>query len=109
MLCCRDGARIEGGDPSRKCIDKAVQLFIWKRAVDVPILCRSIAVEVVGAKNDFERAAATDHRRGALGASASWTQFDSHFRKTPQRVFARRKTPIANAHEFASDPAHTTS
>src|SRR5258708_30798691 len=64
-LCRRDCARIEGGDPTRECIDKAVQLFISKRAVDVPILRRSIAVEVVGAKNDFERAAATAQSREA--------------------------------------------
>ena len=79
-LCRRDRAPIEGCDPSCKCIDKAVQLCIWKRAVDVPVLCRGIAVEVVGAKNDFERAAATDQRREALGASAAGMQPDSDFR-----------------------------
>src|SRR5260221_8973983 len=105
MLCCRDRAPIERGDPSRKCIDKTVQLFIWKRAVDVPILCRSIAVEVVGAKNDFERAAATDHRREALGASAAGMQPHSHFPMTQQPVLARRKTHIANEHAIAAVPA----
>jgi hypothetical protein len=34
----------EGGYASRERIDKAVQRFIWKRAVDVAVLCRGIAV-----------------------------------------------------------------
>ena len=69
MLCRRDRAPIEGSDSSCKCIHKAIQLFIGKSAVDVPVLCRGIAVEVVGAKDDFERAAAADQRREALGAA----------------------------------------
>src|SRR5258708_21839604 len=94
MLCCRDRAPIERGDPSRKCIDKAVQLFIWKRAVDVPILCRSIAVEVVGAKNDFERAAATDYRRGAPRASPPPFLPASRFPWWPTPGSSRRKNAL---------------
>jgi len=83
---------------------QAVQFFIWKRAVDVPVLRRGIAVEVVGAKNDFERAAATDQWREALGAAAPRMHPDSDFRLAQQGVLARRKTHIAGEHEFAADP-----
>src|SRR5258706_4144084 len=96
-LCRRDRAPIEGGDPSCKCVDKAVQLFIWKRAVDVPVLRRGIAVEVVGAKNDFERAAAADQwREGRRGAAA---RGQPHFRLPLSQppVLPRRPKHIPSA------------
>src|SRR5258706_3632729 len=59
ILRRRDGTPIERGDPAREGVDEAVQLGIGKRPVDVSVSFRYVAIEVVRAENDFERAAAT--------------------------------------------------
>ena len=56
ILRRRDRTSIEGGDPAREHVDEAVQLRLWKCPVDVSVSFRGVAVEVVGAENDFERA-----------------------------------------------------
>src|SRR4029077_13501281 len=55
-----DGAAIEGGNSARERIDEPVQLGVWKHPVDVSVPFRRVAIEVVGAENDFERAAAAN-------------------------------------------------
>ena len=56
----RNGTPVEGGDPARERIDEAVQLSVRKCPVDVAVSFRGVAVKVVRAENDFERAAAAD-------------------------------------------------
>jgi hypothetical protein len=60
ILRCRDRTPIEGGDPAGQRVDEAIQLRVGKCPVDVSVSLRGVAVEVVRAENDFERAAATD-------------------------------------------------
>ena len=50
-----DGTPVEGGDPARECIDEAVQLSVCKCPVDVSVSFSRVAVEVLRAKDDFER------------------------------------------------------
>src|SRR5467141_1744502 len=52
-----DGTPVEGGDPARERLDEAVQLRVRKCPVDVSVSFRGVAVEVVRAEDDFERAA----------------------------------------------------
>src|SRR4029077_3123858 len=59
--------------------------------------------------NDFERAAAADKRREALGAAAAGMHADSDFRVAQERVLARRKPHITGEHEFAADPTDAAS
>ena len=60
MLRCRDGTPVEGSNPPRERVDEGVQFRVGKCSVDVSVSLRSVAVEVVRAENDFERAAAAD-------------------------------------------------
>ena len=64
----------------RERIDEAVQLGVWKRPVDVSVPFRGVAVEVVRAENDFERAATADQGRETLGAAAPRMHADPDFR-----------------------------
>src|SRR5712692_423092 len=66
-----DRTPIEGGDPARQRVDEAVQLRVWKCPVDVSVSFRGVAVEVVRAENDFERAAATDQMWEAFRTAAA--------------------------------------
>ena len=66
-----DRTPIEGGDPAREGVDEAVQLRVRKCPVDVSVSFRGVAVEVVGAENDFERAAAPDQQWEAFGTAAA--------------------------------------
>jgi hypothetical protein len=63
VLGRRDSTPVEGGDPARKRADAAVQLRVRKCSVNVSVSFRSVAVEVVRAEDDFERAAAADEIR----------------------------------------------
>src|SRR4029077_3790063 len=65
-----DSAPIEGGNSVRERVDEGVELGVWKRPVDVSVPFRRVAVEVVGAEDDFERAVAADQMGEAFGAAA---------------------------------------
>jgi hypothetical protein len=80
ILRRRDRTSIEGGDPAREHVDEAVQLRVRKCPVDVSVSFRGVAVEVVGAKNDFERAAAADQQ---------WETFRTPTSGWPSSVFSR--------------------
>src|ERR1700724_159749 len=47
-----DGTPVEGGDPAREPVDEPVHLRVRKRAVDVSVSFRGVAVEVVRAETD---------------------------------------------------------
>jgi hypothetical protein len=73
-LCRRDCTSVEGGDPSRERIDKAVQFRFWKRTVDISVSLCGIAIEIVRAKNDFERAATANQMWETFRAAAAGVQ-----------------------------------
>ena len=52
-------------------VDEAVQLRVRKSPVDVSISFRGVAVEVVRAENDLERAATADQMWEAFRATAA--------------------------------------
>src|SRR5260370_5364914 len=52
-----EGAPIEGGNSASEGIDEAVQIGVWERPADISVSIRGVAVEVVRAEHDFERAA----------------------------------------------------
>src|SRR6266481_7923026 len=53
-----EGTPVEGSNPARKSFDESVQFGVGKRSVDITVSFRGIAIEVVGAENDFKCAAA---------------------------------------------------
>jgi hypothetical protein len=55
-----DGTPVERGDPVRERVDEAVQFRVRKCPVDVSVSFSRVAVEIVRAKNDFDRPAAAD-------------------------------------------------
>src|SRR6266702_8959452 len=71
ILRRRDGTPVEGGDPARERVDEAVQLRVRKCSVDVSISFRRVAIEVVRAENDFERASAADQLWEAFRTAAA--------------------------------------
>src|SRR4029077_18323635 len=74
ILRCREGTPVEGGDPARERVDEAVQLGVWECPVDVSVSFRGVAIEIVRAENDFERAAAADQMWEAFGTAAAGMQ-----------------------------------
>ena len=55
-----EGATVERGNSARESIDKAIQLGVRKRSVDITVPLRGLAIEVIGAENDFKRTPAAD-------------------------------------------------
>src|SRR6266478_7262662 len=104
-----DGASIEGGNSARERIDEAVQLGVWERPVDISVPFRGVAVEVVRAENDFERAAAADQMWEAFGAAAAGMHAHPDLGLAESRVFARRETHVTGEDELATAAAHAAS
>src|SRR3989475_6626972 len=109
MLRCRDSTPIEGGDPARELVDEAVQLRVRKCPVDVSVSLRDVAVEVVRAEDDFERAAAADQMWEAFRTAAAGMQSHPDFGLAESRVFARREAHVAGEDELAAHPPDTAS
>src|SRR4029077_3107993 len=93
---------IEGSDPAREHIDEAVQLRVRKCPVDVSVSFRSVAVEVVRAENDFERAAAADQMWEALRTAAPGVDHHPDFEFAQLRVLSRREAHVAGEDELAA-------
>ena len=72
----RDCAPVEGGDPPRERIDKAVQFRFRKCTVDISVSLRGIAIEIVRAKDDLERTATANEMWETFCAAASGVQPD---------------------------------
>src|SRR5882724_493047 len=104
-----DGAPIEGGNSARERIDEAVQFGVWERPVDISVPFRGVAVEVVRAENDFERAAAADQMWEAFGAAAAGMHAYPDFGLAQSRVFARRETHVAGEDELTTAAAYAAS
>src|SRR5712691_9614078 len=102
MLRRRDRTPIEGGDPAREHIDEAVQLRVRKCPVDVSVSFRGVAVEVVRAENDFERAAAADQQWEAFRTAAAGIHSHPDFGLAQERVLARREAHVAGEDELAA-------
>src|SRR6266404_3926713 len=100
-----EGSSIEGGDPAREGVDEAVQFGVRKRSVDITVSFRAIAIEVVGAENDFERPAAANQMGQALCASTARMQTDTKLGMAESRVLARREAHVAGEDELAADAA----
>jgi hypothetical protein len=109
ILCRGDRRSIEGGDPTREDIDKAVQLRVRECPVDVSVSFRGIAVEVVRAEDDFERAATADQQREALRAAAAGIHSHPDLGLAQSRVFARREAHVAGEDELATHASDAAS
>src|SRR5712672_4647860 len=109
ILGSGDGTPIEGGYPARERVDELVQLGVWKCPVDVSVSFRRVAIEVVRAENDFERAAAADQMWEAFGAAAAGMHSHPDFGLAESRVFARRETHVTGEDELATAAAHAAS
>src|SRR5438132_13972755 len=79
ILRRRDSTPVEGGDPARERVDEAVEFRVRKCPVDVSVSFRGVAVEVVRAENDFERAATADQEWEAFGTAAARVPSHPHF------------------------------
>src|SRR5438034_432042 len=109
ILRRRDRTPIEGGDPARQYVDEAVQFRIRKCPVDVSVSFRGVAVEVVRAENDFERAAAADQPWEAFRTAATGIPSHPDFGSAPSRVLARRESHVAGEDELAAHAPHAAS
>src|ERR1700720_167016 len=90
-----DGTPVEGGDPARERVDEAVQLGVWKCPVDVSVSFRGVAIEIVRAENDFERAPAPAQMRKTFRTPTTGMQSHSDFGWAQFCVLARCETHIA--------------
>src|SRR5262249_55998145 len=102
MLRRRDRTPIEGGDPAREPVDEAVQLRVRKCPVDVSVSFRGVALEVVRAENNFERAAAADQQWEAFRTGAGGIHSYPDFGLAQSRVLARREAHVASEDELAA-------
>src|SRR5467141_1716846 len=102
ILRRRDSTPVEGGDPARQRVDEAIQLRVRKCPVDVSVSFRGVAVEVVRAENDFERAAAADQQWEAFRTAAAGIYSHPDFGLAQQRVLARREAHVAGEDELAA-------
>src|ERR1700756_1415786 len=97
-----NGIPIEGGDPPCQPVDKAVQFHVRKRTVDVSVSLRGIAVKIVRAENDFERAAAADQMWEAFRTASPGMHSHPDFALTQSGVLARREAHFAGEDELAA-------
>src|SRR5467141_3021865 len=104
-----DGTPVEGGDPARERVDEAVQFGVWKCPVDVSVSFRGVAVEIVRAENDLERAATADQMWEAFRAAAAGMHSHPDFRLAQSRVLARREAHVAGEDELAAHAPDATS
>src|SRR5438876_3130849 len=102
MFRRRDGTPVEGGDPACEDIDKVVQFRVGKCAVDISVSGCSVAVEVIRADNDLERAAAANQVRESFRTSAAGVQSHPDFGMTQLHVLARSETHVASEDELAA-------
>src|ERR1700757_433600 len=102
MLRRRDSTPIEGGDPTCHRVDEAVQLRVRKSPVDVSISFRGVAVEIIRAENDLERAATADQMWESFRAATAGMQSHPDFRVAQSRVLARREAHVAGEDELAA-------
>src|SRR5260370_23380738 len=107
ILRRRDSTPVEGGYPARENVDEAVQLRVGECPVDVSVSFRGVAIEVVRAENDFQRATATHQMWETFRSTAPRMQSDSNFGLTQARVFARRKPHVASEHKLAARASNT--
>src|SRR5207253_5968452 len=106
ILCGGEGAPIEGGDPAREGVDEAVEFNVRKCSVYITVSFCRVAIKVVGAKNDFERPAASDQVGEALCTSAAGMHADPEFGVAEFRVLARREAHVAGEDELAAHATH---
>src|SRR3981189_3440024 len=92
----------EGSGPAGERVDKAVQFGVWECPVDVSVSFRGVAVEVVRAEDDFERAAAADQQWEAFRTAAAGIYSHPDFGLAQQRVLARREAHVAGEDELAA-------
>jgi hypothetical protein len=104
-----DGTRVEGGDPAGESIDETIQFGVWNCPIDVSVLLRSVAIEVVPAQNDFERSAAADQMWKTFRAAAAGMQSHCDLGLAQSRVLARSKTHVASENELAAHASDTAS
>src|SRR4029077_4489008 len=97
-----DGSPVEGSDAARERVDEAIQFGVWKCPVDVSVSFRGVAVEIVRAKNYFERPTATDQMWKTFRTAAAGMQSPPDFGLPESRVLARRKAHVAGENELAA-------
>ena len=93
----------------RERVHKAVQFQVRKRPVDVSVSLRGIAVEVVRAENDFQRASAANEMWKALRTSAAGMQSHPDFGVAQSRVLARCEAHVAGEDELTAHAPDTAS
>src|SRR6266567_5919689 len=109
ILRRRDRTPVEGGDPARERVDEAVEFRVQKCPVDVSVSFRGVAVKVVRAENDFERAATTDQVRESFRTAAAGMHSHSDFGLAQYRVLARREAHVAGEDELTAHAPDTAS
>jgi hypothetical protein len=109
ILRSGDCTSVEGGNPARERVNKAVQLGVGKCLVDVSVSFRGVAIEIVRAQNDFERPTPTDQMWKTFRTTAAGMQSHSDFRLAESRIFARCEAYVAGEDELAAHAADAAS
>src|SRR5438876_7873126 len=104
-----DGTPVEGGDPPGERVAEAVQFGVWKCPVDVSVSFRGLAVEIVRAENDFERAAAAYQMWKAFRTTAAGMQSHPDLGLAQSCVLARSEAHVAGENELAAHAPNTAS
>jgi len=97
-----DCTPVEGGNSAGKRVNKAVQLGVRKRSVDVSVSFRGVAIEIVRTENDFERPTPTDQMWKTFRTTAAGMQSHSDFGLAESRVLARCEAHVAGEDELAA-------
>src|SRR5712664_409052 len=96
-----DRTPIEGGDSPRERVDETIQVTVRKRTIDVSVALSGLAVEVVPAEHDFERATAANEKREAFGTATPGMHPRPDFDLSQGRVLARdrKSTRLNSSHD----------
>jgi hypothetical protein len=82
---------VERRDPHRKFIDESVKIGIGQRTVHVALDLRKIAVDIVGAQQNFQSTAAAHQAWKSRHQTVTRHQSSAHFPLRQNRIFAARK------------------
>src|ERR1700731_4335534 len=104
-----EGATVERGNSASECIDKAIQLGVRERSVDITVSLSGFTIEVIGAENDFERSTATDQMWKTFRTAATGMQSHPDFGLAESRVLPRREAHVAGEDELAAHAPNTAS
>ncbi len=102
-----EGLFVERRDSRGERVDEVVQFRVGEGPVDVPVALGEVAVDIVGAQQDFQRTAAPDQPRQPRHRAAAGDQARAHLPLRQQRLLPAGESHIAGEGELAADAGGT--